>query len=83
MIREYIQPIEHRSPYPRISPLHPGRKNRITLEEWLQSGTGREPDPAIYSWNGVYLLLDTEGGRINDPPAHIRRHHRITRRQAD
>ncbi len=52
----------HRSPYPRISPSHPGRKNRITLEEWLQSGAGREPDPNIYHWNGIFYCWTLKEG---------------------
>ena len=53
MIREYIQPIGHKSPYKRITPSDPGRKARIMLEDWLKSGD-REPDPHIYHWNGIF-----------------------------
>jgi hypothetical protein len=46
-----IAPIAHISPYRRIDPEHPGRKQIITLDEWMASGTTREPDLAIYSYD--------------------------------
>ena len=46
-----IEPIAHISPYRRIDPAHPGRKRVITLDEWQASGSKREPDPAIYSYD--------------------------------
>ena len=43
-----IEPIAHISPYRRIDPSRSGRKRVITLEA---SGSTREPDPAIYSYD--------------------------------
>ena len=46
-----IEPIAHISPYRRIDPSRPERKRVITLDEWQASGSKREPDPAIYSYD--------------------------------
>ena len=46
-----IEPIMHISPYRRIDPVHPGRKQIITLDEWLASGSTRDPDPNLYCYD--------------------------------
>lgn len=52
MIARDATPLGHVSPYRRIDPAHPGRKAVITGLEVVQNG-GREPDAAIYRYNGI------------------------------
>ena len=46
-----IEPIAHVSPYRRIDPERPSRKQIITCDEWAASGAARDPDPALYSYD--------------------------------
>ena len=46
--RPEIIPIGHVSPYKKIDPSHPGRKGKITYEEWKASEAIREPDAEVY-----------------------------------
>jgi hypothetical protein len=50
-ISPHIEPIAHVSPYRRIDPERPGRKQIITRDEWAASGPAREPNPALYSYD--------------------------------
>lgn len=51
MISRDAEPVSNKNPYPRIDIAHAGRKRLITLQQWIENGGGREPDPAAYYYD--------------------------------
>lgn len=51
MIAKDAEPVGNRTAYPRIDIAHIGRRQLITLKDWIEDGCGREPDPAAYNYD--------------------------------
>lgn len=55
MIARDAEPIGHSTPYPRVDIRYIGRKRVIGLKDWMESGDPREPDPAAYRFDSLWM----------------------------